>query len=147
MEYDNINTSNIEDVIAETVKEKLEKLMKIKQDQYLEENLGIKNGNYKRNLRTKYGESKQLSVPRNRDNSFHSAVIEANKTIGLEELIVSLYSNGVSTRRISEILKDVFSNRYSPSSISRITDLTLEEENILFGFFFSLSHMPLAIQR
>ena len=39
----------------------------------MEENPGIKNGYYKRNLRTKYGELKQLSVPRNRDNSFHSA--------------------------------------------------------------------------
>lgn len=129
MEYDNINISDIEEIIEQTVKEKIENIMKTEQDQYLEENPGIKNGNYKRNFKTKYGELKQLKVPRNRDNSFHSAVIEANKTIGLEELVVSLYSNGVSTRKISEILKDVFSNRYSPSSISRITDLTLEEVN------------------
>ena len=67
-------------------------------------------------------------MPRNRDNKFHSAIIEANKTIGLEELIVSLYSNGVSTRRISEILWDIFNNRYS-SPISRITDITLEKGN------------------
>ena len=42
MEYDNINISNIEDIIEQTIKEKLEKLMKIEQDQYLEENTGIK---------------------------------------------------------------------------------------------------------
>ena len=129
MEYDNINISNVEEVIEETVKEKLEALMKIEHDQYLEENPGIKNGSYKRNLKTKYGELRQLSVPRNRDNTFHSAIIESNKTVGLEELITSLYSNGVSTRRISAILKDVLNNRYSPSSISRITDLALEEVN------------------
>ena len=40
-----------------------------------------------------------------------------------------MYSNGVPTRRISSILKDIFNNRYSPSSVSRITDLTLEEVN------------------
>ena len=129
MEYGNINMSNVEDIIEQTVKEKLEALMKIEHDQYLEENPGIKNGSYKRNLKTKYGELRQLSVPRNRDNTFHSAVIESNKTVGLEELITSLYSNGVSTRRISAILKDILNNRYSPSSISRITDLTLEEVN------------------
>ena len=129
MEYDNINMSNVEEVIEQTVKEKLEALMRIEHDQYLEENPGIKNGSYKRNLKTKYGELRQLSVPRNRDNTFHSAVIESNKTVGLEELITSLYSNGVSTRRISAILKDILNNRYSPSSISRITDLTLEEVN------------------
>ena len=129
MEYDNINMSNVEEVIEQTVKEKLEALMRIEHDQYLEENPGIKNGSYKRNLKTKYGELRQLSVPRNRDNTFHSAVIESNKTVGLEELITSLYSNGVSTRRISAILKDILNNGYSPSSISRITDLTLEEVN------------------
>jgi transposase-like protein len=129
MEYGNINISNIEDIIEQTVKEQIEKLMKLEQDIYLEENPGIKNGHYKRNLKTKYGELKELKVPRNRDNKFHSAVIEYNKTIGLEELITSLYSNGVSTRKISEILRDVFNNKYSPSSISKITDIALEEVN------------------
>ena len=74
MEYDNINISDIESIIAQTVKEKLETLMKREHDQYLEENPGIKNGYYKRNLKTKYGEIKQLSVPSNRDNKFHSDV-------------------------------------------------------------------------
>jgi hypothetical protein len=60
MEYDNINISNIESIIAQTVKEKIENIMKLEQDQYLEENPGIKNGYYKRNLKTKYGELKQL---------------------------------------------------------------------------------------
>ena len=129
MEYDNINISNIEDIIEQTVKKQLETLMRIEHDQYLEENPGIKNGYYKRNLKTKYGEIKELSVPRNRDNSFHSAIIDNNRAVGIDELITSLYSNGVSTRRISSILKDIFNNRYSPSSISRITDLALEEVN------------------
>jgi putative transposase len=129
MEYDNINISCIEEIRAQTVKEKIENIMEIEQNQYLEENPGIKNGYYKRNLKTKYGELKHLSVPRNRDNKFHSAIIDNDKSIGLEELITSMYSNGVSTRRISEILKDLFNNKYSPSSVSRITDMTLEEVN------------------
>ena len=54
MEYDNINMSNVEEVIEETVKKQLEALMKIEHDQYLEENPGIKNGSYKRSLKTKY---------------------------------------------------------------------------------------------
>ena len=87
MEYDNINISNVEDIIEQTVKKQLETLMQIEHDQYLEGNPGIKNGYYKRNLKTKYGELRQLSVPRNRDNSFHSAIIESNKTVGIDELI------------------------------------------------------------
>ena len=89
MEYDNINISNIEDIIEQTVKKQLETLMRIEHDQYLEENPGIKNGYYKRNLKTKYGEIKELSVPRNRDNSFHSAIIDNNRAVGIDELTPS----------------------------------------------------------
>ena len=103
--------------------------MKIEHDQSLLENKGLKNGYYKRNLKTKYGEIRELEVPRNRDNNFQSAIIESNKAVGLEYLIVSLYSNGVPTRKITGILKDIFGNKYSPSSVSRIMDLTLEEIN------------------
>ena len=49
MEYGNINISDIEKLIEQTVNEKIEALMKIEQDQYLEENPGIKNGCYKCN--------------------------------------------------------------------------------------------------
>ena len=81
MEYDNINISNVEDIIEKTVKEKLEALMKIEHDQYLEENPEIKNGYYKRNLKTKHGELKELSVPRNRDNTFHLSLNSLNLVI------------------------------------------------------------------
>ena len=75
---------------AEEVVEKMEK----EQDWYMEENSGIKNRTYKRNLKTKYGEIKELSVPRNMDYSFHSALIESDQTIGIEEPIVSLSKEG-----------------------------------------------------
>ena len=42
---------------------KMEKLMEIELNAYLEENPGIKNGKYKRDLKTKYGEIKQLNIP------------------------------------------------------------------------------------
>ena len=53
--------SNVQKVIEQTVKKQLETLMQIEHDQYLEDNPGIKNGYYKRNLKTKYGEIKELS--------------------------------------------------------------------------------------
>ncbi len=87
---------------------------------------GIKNGKYKRDLKTKYGEIKQLNIPRDRDSNFHTKVIEPyNRSIGIEDLIVSMYSNGISTRRIAGIMEDILGNKYSKSTISRITDLTV----------------------
>jgi len=46
---------------------------------------------------------------------------------GIDELIISLYSKGLSTRKASEILKTIFQNRYSRSPISIITEITREE--------------------
>jgi putative transposase len=59
---------------------------------------------------------------------YHSQALNDSK-ISLYELIMSLYSNGVSTRRISMILKEIYGTRQSPSSISKITDATIEEVN------------------
>ena len=94
MENTDINTSNIENVdidriLKEAIKEKIEKLMETELNAYLEENPGIKNGKYKRDLKTKYGEIKGLNVPRDRDSNFHTQAIEPyNRSIGIEDLIV-----------------------------------------------------------
>ena len=135
MENTDINTSDIENldiyrILKEAIKEKLEKFIEIELNAYLEENPGIKNGKYKRDLKTKYGEIKQLNIPRDRDSNFHTQVIEPyNRSIGMEDLIVSMYSNGISTRRIAGILEDILGNKYSKSTISRITEMSMEEVN------------------
>lgn len=69
-----------------------------------------------------------LAVPRDREGRFRTAALEPySRSMGIDELIISLYSKGVSTRKASEILETIFHNRYSRSSISRIMDATLEE--------------------
>ena len=54
----------------------MEKLMEIELNAYLEENSGIKNGKYKRDLKTKYGEIKKLNVPRDRSSNFPTKITE-----------------------------------------------------------------------
>ena len=133
MENTDINISALENIdidklLRNAIKERIEKLMEIELNAYLEDNPGVKNGKYKRDLKTKYGEIKQLNIPRDRDSNFHTQVIEPyNRSIGMEDLIVSMYSNGISTRRIAGILEDILGNKYSKSTVSRITDLTMEE--------------------
>ena len=112
MENTDINISALENVdidkiLKQTIKEKIEKLMEIELNAYLEENPGIKNGKYKRDLKTKYGEIKQLNIPRDRDSNFHTQVIEPyNRSIGMEDLIVSMYSNGISD--LPHLISDSF---------------------------------------
>jgi len=91
MENTDINISDIENI---DIDELLRNAIKEK----------IENGKYKMDLKTKYGEIKQLNVPRDRESNFHTKVIEPyNRSIGMEDLIVSMYSNGISTRRIAVV--------------------------------------------
>ena len=118
----------IVEVARSAVKEYLESLMNTERDVFIDEHGGLRNGFYERKVKTKFGEIDDLSIPRDREGRFQSAALEPySRSIGLDELIISLYSKGVSTRKASEILETIFQNRYSRSSISRITDATLEE--------------------
>ena len=128
MENNNINISEFEETITKMVKEKIEKLIETEMDAYLSENTGVRNGHYQRKLKTKYGEIDNLTVPGDRESNFNTALFNKyDRSIGMEALVISMYANGVSTRRITDILEDALRDKYSPSTISRITDVTLEE--------------------
>jgi hypothetical protein len=47
------------------------------------------------------------------------------RNMGIDDLVVSIYSKGISTRKMAEILEELFHNKYSMSTISRITDITV----------------------
>jgi len=73
-------------------------------------------------------EIEDLNVPRDREGRFRTALFDPYaRSIGIDELIISLYSKGISNRKMSEILESIFQNRYSRSPISRITEITIEE--------------------
>jgi len=73
-------------------------------------------------------EIEDIYVPGDREGKFRTALFDPYpRSIGIDELIISLYSKGISTRKMSEILESIFQNRYSRSSMSRITEITIEE--------------------
>ncbi len=118
----------VSEIVRSTVKEFMESLMKGEIQAFLEENRGSRNGYYERDLGTRYGKINDLRVPRDRDNEFQTALFERyQRNIGIDDLVVSMYSKGISTRKMAEILEELFHNRYSRSTISRITDITVPE--------------------
>ena len=69
-----------------------------------------------------------MNVPRDREGSFKTSVFEpCSRSIGTDELIMALYSKSISTRNTAETMKTIFQNRYLKSTISAITEATLEE--------------------
>jgi transposase-like protein len=131
---------DIDHLIQELIKNFLEKILQAE----LTEHLGYskynskgknsgnsRNGTYERNLKTKYGEIKDLKVPRDRNGDFNTVLFEPHKRQDnwLEEMIINMYARGLSTRDIANIIEKMYGSNYSATSISNITDVAVEELN------------------
>ncbi|MED4953080.1 IS256 family transposase, partial [Bacillus cereus] len=130
----NIDWMNqLENVIREFVKEKLELIMKEEIQTFLEmEQEGTsnrRNGYYHRNLDTQYGRIEGLSVPRDRKGEFQTQLFTPYQrhTGWLEEAIIKMYQSGMSTREIGKFIERILGKAYSPSTISRMTDIVKED--------------------
>ena len=118
----------VSEIVRSAVKDFMESLMRGEIQAFLEEKEGQRNGYYKRDIGTRYGKINDLRVPRDRNNEFQTALFEPyQRSIGIDDLVVSLYSKGISTRKMAEILEELFHNKYSKSTISRITEITVPE--------------------
>lgn len=71
----------------------------------------------------------ELEVPRDRNGSFDPVIVPKRKRrLGqVEDMILSLYSRGMSTRDITEHLGEVYGARVSAATISRVTDVVVDE--------------------
>jgi transposase-like protein len=82
-----------------------------------------RNGFSNKKIKTSFGES-EIQVPRDRDASFNPIIVPKRQNMldGLENVIVSLYSKGMSNSDIEEQIREVYNFEVSTSTISRITD-------------------------
>ncbi|WP_338395317.1 IS256 family transposase [Fulvitalea axinellae] len=87
-----------------------------------------RNGHGSKKIRTSFGES-QIRVPRDREGTFSPMLVPKRKSMvdGLENVIVSLYSKGMSNSDIREQVSEAYGIEVSPATISRITDRVTED--------------------
>lgn len=66
----------------------------------------------------------EIQVPRDRDASFNPMLVTKRKSMVdvIENIIVSLYTKGMSNSDIEEQIWEVYNFELSTSTISRITD-------------------------
>jgi putative transposase len=71
----------------------------------------------------------RIQVPRDRNGSFEPAIVpkRARRIGQLDEMILSLYSRGMTTRDIQDHLEEVYGVQASPALISKITDVVVDE--------------------
>jgi len=110
----------------------LEKILEAEMDVHLgyEKNdiLGNNSGNSRNGLnqkkiKTEFGET-NIKVPRDRNSSFSPIIVpkHSNKSLSVQNLVVSLYAKGMSLSDIEEELHEIYGFRLSTSAISTITD-------------------------
>ncbi len=88
-----------------------------------------RNGYSDKKVRSSFGEL-LLSVPRDRADEFEPVVVEKHSrelSSDIENKIISMYSKGMSTRDISDHIKDIYGMEVSAEMVSRITETILEQ--------------------
>lgn len=109
----------------------LETLMVLEREEYLQsikdsqDDLGDKgNGNYPRSFKSLSRNSLIINIPRTRSGNFKPFVLEFLKynQEQINDLVLALYRKGLTTRDVSEILKDFFGEEVSYSQVSNLAE-------------------------
>lgn len=123
----------LQDEVTKFIQERLELLMREELTNFLRvehaEEENSRNGHYKRGLETKYGEIPDLNVPRDRNGEFHTGLFEpySRRDNWLEEAVISMYKGGMSTRDIAQFIEKMYGTKYSPTTITNITNVVLAD--------------------
>jgi len=90
--------------------------------QRTEERRGYRNGSYSRQVKTRVG-SLELVVPRDRDGDFSTELFDryqrSEKALTLT--LVEMYLQGVSTRKVGNIVEELCGHKISKSQVSELT--------------------------
>ncbi len=87
-----------------------------------------RNGYNEKTIKSKYGEF-DVAIPRDRDASFEPQLVKKREVLldGSEDLILSLYTKGMSVRDIQLHLDDLYGYELSTQTISNITEKVMEK--------------------
>lgn len=126
-----------EQVLAQLTKAVLERALQVEMADHLGYEKGdpvgvgspnSRNGSYGKTVITGSGPVR-LQVPRDREGSFAPRIVPKRvKRLGqVDEMILSLYARGLSTREIQGHLAEVYGAAVSPGLISNVTEVVREE--------------------
>ena len=121
----------LRDLLGGTIKEMMESEM----DEHLgyekserSDNDDYRNGYKKKRINSSYG-SMEIEVPQDRQSSFEPQVVKKRqKDISdIDQKIISMYAKGMTTRQISDTLRDIYGFEASEGFISDVTDKLLPQ--------------------
>ncbi len=101
----------------------LDSLMYSERTDFLDKSSNNKGNGYRLGRVFGYGTELSLRIPRDRQSSFYPVILALfrEQESYLKEVSFQLYSKGLSTRDISDVLETIYGKHYSKSSISNIS--------------------------
>jgi putative transposase len=102
------------------------------------ESSNLRNGTRGKSVLTETTGQVEIDVPRDRAGTFEPQIVRKRqrRLNGVDEVVLSLYSKGLTTGEISAHFAEIYGASVSKETISRITDKVIEEMN-------DWSHRPL----
>lgn len=128
--YDGKKMGGTEGVFAPILKHLLESMLEGELNNHLEESKAAgesnrKNGRTKKTVRSLQSGHLEIESNRDRQGTFEPKILPKRQLIITEELedkVIAMYARGMSTRNISEYVKEMYAMEISATEISHITD-------------------------
>lgn len=127
------NPNEVLSSLKELFKEVLQEALEAELDETLgygkhevSEKKNSRNGYSKKTIKTELGEI-SLNIPRDRNGEFEPQIVPKHQrnVNGIEDKILSLYSKGMTTRDISDQIKELYDVEISAETVSNITNRIL----------------------
>lgn len=125
----------IHDVLKALNKSMLEAVLEAELDEHVgyskhqhSDSANSRNGHSSKTLRSDKGDF-EIAVPRDRDGDFEPQIVKKHQTrIGaMDDKILYLYGQGLSTRELSAMLLELYDVKVSASLILRVTDAVIDD--------------------
>lgn len=135
--FKNLKTSkDLDDFLSMIYKQGVEVLLNAEMDEHLvypkygfkpEESENIRNGTSSKTLKSDSGDL-EINIPRDRNSTFEPVIVPKYKRFSekIEDVIIGMYSRGMTTRDIEEQIKEIYGVELSETSVSNITSKILE---------------------
>lgn len=113
------------DVLQEALEAELDETLGYEKHE-VSGNTNSRNGYSKKTIKSELGEI-SLNIPRDRNGEFEPQIVPKHQrnVNGIEDKILSLYSKGMTTRDISEQIKELYDVQISAETVSNITNRIL----------------------
>lgn len=128
--YDGKKMGSTDGVFAPILKHLLESMLQGELNNHLEESKAAgesnrKNGKTKKTVRSLQSGNLEIESTSDRLRTFEPKILPKRQLIVTEELedkVIAMYARGMSTRNISEFIKEMYAMEISATEISHITD-------------------------